>query len=89
MVAETELVGERKFAFRGSLDVDRILSGAGTIAKVSGEKLESESDGTRVLLSLGGTYRSGNFAFSGEVSVGGLSSDDREYSGQLNLEMRF
>ena len=89
VVAETELVGERKFAFRGSLDVDRILSGAGTIAKVSGEKLESESDGTRVLLSLGGTYRSGNFAFSGEVSVGGLSSDDREYSGQLNLEMRF
>ena len=89
VVAETERVGERKFAFRGSLDVERILSGAGTTAKVSGEKLESESDGTRVLLSLGGTYRSGNFAFSGEVSVGGLSSDDREYSGQLNLEMRF
>ena len=89
VVAETERVEERKFAFRGSLDVDRILSGDGTTAKVSGEKLESESDGTRVLLSLGGTYRSGNFAFSGKVSVDGLSSDDREYSGQLNLEMRF
>ena len=89
VVAETERVGERKFAFRGSLGVDRILSGDGTTAKVSGEKLESESDGTRVLLSLGGTYRSGNFAFSGKVSVDGLSSDDREYSGQLNLEMRF
>ena len=89
VVAETERVGERKFAFRGSLGVDRILSGDGTTAKVSGENLESESDGTRVLLSLGGTYRSGNFAFSGKVSVDGLSSDDREYSGQLNLEMRF
>ena len=89
VVAETERVEERKFAFRGSLGVDRILSGDGTTAKVSGEKLESESDGTRVLLSLGGTYRSGNFAFSGEVSVGGLSSDDQEYSGQLNLEKRF
>ena len=89
VVAETERVGERKFAFRGSLDVERILSGAGTTAKVSGEKFESESDGTRVLLSLGGTYRWGDFAFSGDVSVGGLSSDDREYSGQLNLEMRF
>ena len=89
VVAETERVEERKFAFRGSLGVDRILSGDGTTAKVSGEKLESESDGTRVLLSLGGTYRSGNFAFSGKVSVDGLSSDDREYSGQLNLEMRF
>ena len=91
VVAETERVKERKFAFRGSLGVDRILSGDGTTAKVSGEKLESESDGTRVrvLLSLGGTYRSGNFAFSGEVSGGGLSSDDREYSGRLNLEMRF
>ena len=91
VVAETERVEERKFAFRGSLGVDRILSGDGTTAKVSGEKLESESDGTRVrvLLSLGGTYRSDNFAFSGGVSVDGLSSDDREYSGRLNLEMRF
>ena len=91
VVAETERVEERKFAFRGSLGVDRILSGDGTTAKVSGEKLESESDGTRVrvLLSLGGTYRSDNFAFSGGVSVDGLSSDDQEYSGRLNLEMRF
>ena len=89
VVAETERDEERKLAFRGSLGVDWILSGDGTTAKVSGEKLESESDGTRILLSLGGTYRSGNFAFSGEVSGSGLSSDDQEYSSQLNLEMRF
>ncbi len=89
VVAETERVGERKFVFRGSLDVGRVLGGARTTVKVSGEKLESESEGTRALLSLGGAYRWSNCALSGEVSAGGLSSDDREYSGQLNLEIRF
>ena len=76
-------------SLRGSLDVERVLGGAETAVSVSGERLESESAKTRVLLGLGVDYRSGRFAVGAEVSAGGLGSDDASYAGRVTFGMRF
>ena len=81
--------GERKFTLRGSLDVEQTFAGEETTVRVSGEKLKSASEKSRVLLGLGGVYRSGRFSLSGEVSAGGVGSGNREYSGFVKLGMRF
>ena len=57
-------------SLRGWLEIEQTLSSAGTLADVSGEKLESESSKPRLLLSLGGDYRMDRFSVGGEISVG-------------------
>ena len=91
LVADTEraLDSGARLSVYGALDVEYLFSGRETSVEVSGEELESESDETRVLLEVGGVYRRGSLSLSGEVSAHGLSSDDEEYSGSLNLAMRF
>ena len=90
VVAETRRVWDGgSFSLCGSLDFEQTLSGAKTVVEVSGEKLISESTKNRVLLSLGGLYRRGRFSIGGEVSAGGLGSDDREYSGRIKLGIHF
>ena len=76
-------------SLRGWLEIEQTLSSAGTLADVSGEKLESESSKPRLLLSLGGDYRMDRFSVGGEISVGDLSSDDTQYAGQLYFKMQF
>ena len=72
------------FSLRGSVDVEQKLGDAETTVDVSGERLASESTKTRLLFGLGGVYRKGRFSVSGEVSVGGLGSDDTQYSGRVS-----
>ncbi len=71
------------------MDVEQTLRGGVTAVEVSGERLRSGTKTTRVLLGLGGVYRWGRFALSGEATAGGLGSDDQEYAGLLNLGIRF
>ena len=76
-------------SLRGSLDLEQKLDDAETAVDVSGTRLESKSQKTRLLLGLGGVYRKGRFSVSGEVSMGGLGSDDTKYAGQVSFGMRF
>ena len=90
MVAETKRTWDGgTFSLRGSVDVEQKLGDAETLVDVSGEKLESKSAKTRLLLGLGGVYRVGRFSVSGEVSMGGLGSDDAEYAGRVSIGMPF
>ena len=90
LVAETGRVRDGgSFSLRGSVDVERTLRGGETVVEVSGERLRSGTKTTRVLLGLGGVYRWGRFALSGEATAGGPGSDEREYAGQINLGIRF
>ena len=89
-VAETARAIEGgSLSLRGSLDLEQKLDDAETAVDVSGTRLESKSQKTRLLLGLGGVYRKGRFSVSGEVSMGGLGSDDTKYAGQLSFGMRF
>ena len=77
-------------SLHGSLDIERIFSGAQTDVHVSGEKLSQRPAKDSVLVALGGTYRRGPFLFGAQVSAReGLGSEGREYSGSLNLGIRF
>ena len=76
-------------SLRGSMDLAQTLGGGGTSTNVSGERLESESPKTRLLLGLGGTYRKGRFSIGAEVSAGGLVSGDSEYSGRVTFGWKF
>ena len=77
-------------SLQGSLDIERIFSGAQTDVHVSGEKLSQRPAKDSVLVALGGTYRRGPFSFGVQVSAReGLGSEGREYSGSLNLGIRF
>ena len=76
-------------SLRGSLDMAQTLGGAETSVDVSGERLESETPKTRLLLGLGGTYRKGRFSAGAEVSAVGLASGDSEYSGRVTFGWKF
>ena len=77
-----------ELSLRGTLDIEQRFGNRGTTVDVSGEKLTSESDETRIMLGLGSTYRRGDFSISGQISVDGLDTDDREYTGQVILGVR-
>ena len=67
---------EGTFSLRGSLDLEQKLGDTETAVDVSGTRLESKSAKTRILVGIGGVYRKDRFSLGGEVSVGGLGSDD-------------
>ena len=73
----------------GSADLEKILGGAATSVEVSGERLSSESARTRLLLSLGGTYRRGRTSLGAEVSATGLGSGNAQYAWHVTLGQRF
>ena len=81
--------GRRTLSLRGELGWERTLGDAETAVDVSGERLRSESAGTRPVLGLGGTYRWGAYALGGAVSVSGPGSDDSAYTAGLRFGMRF
>ena len=77
-------------SLHGSLDIERIFSGAQTDVHVSGEKLSQRPAKDSVLVALGGTYRRGPFLFGAQVSAReGLDSEGRDYSGSLNFGILF
>ena len=76
-------------SLRGSLDLAQDIGDAKTVVYVSGEKLESKSAKTRLILGLGGVYHMGRFSIGGEFSMDGLGSDDTQYSGRVSIGMQF
>ena len=74
---------------RGSVDLALTFGGAETSVEISGTKLSSEALKSRLLLGLGGTYRRGSFFLDAEVSVGGPSSGDAQYSGRVTYGWEF
>ena len=91
VVAETAPAWEDgAFSLRGSVDIERLLSGAETIAQVSGERLSLDAAKDSVLVSLRGVYRQGPFSVAAEAWLREvLDSNAREYAGTLNIGIRF
>ena len=93
VAVETELdqkaEGE-KLSLRGSLDVERTLSGGNSTVRVSGEQLKWTGDDSRILFSLGLTKRSGDrLKFDANLRVDGLGSKDREYAANFNFRYSY
>ena len=91
-VAETTrplAVGGGRLALRGSADVEEILSGERTTVEVSGERLHSRAEKTRLLLGMGARWRKGRFTIGGELSSSGLGSNDKTLGARLSLGVRF
>ena len=82
--------GEGEFVLRGSVDVERLLSGVETRVQVSGEQLSAEATEHSLRFGLNGVYRQGRFSIGAEVAARQeLGSDDSEYAGFLNVGLRF
>ena len=82
--------GEGAFVLRGSVDVERLLSGVETRVQVSGEQLSAEATEHGLRFGLNGVYRQGRFSIGAEVAARQeLGSDDSEYAGFLNVGLRF
>ena len=92
VVAETARDGRSEDAalsFRASLDVARTLRGRTTSVDVSGETLESELPATRLLLGLGGMFRTERLFVGANVRVGGLASGSAVYGGEVRIGWSF
>ncbi|MDD9992392.1 MAG: autotransporter domain-containing protein [Rhodospirillales bacterium] len=76
-------------SLRGSMDLAQTLSGARTSVDVSGERLYSGSDRTRLLMGLGATYHRGRFSVGVELFAGGLGSGDTQQAGRATFGMKF
>ena len=81
--------GERTLDLRGRLGVEQVLGDAETAVEVSGERLGSEADRTRVVLGLGAVVHWKRWSLGGEVSASALGSDDNHYRASLRLGTRF
>ena len=82
--------GDGEFVLRGSVDVERLLSGVETRVQVSGERLSAEATEHGLRFGLNGVYRQGRFSIGAEVAARQeLGSDDSEYAGFLNLGLQF
>ena len=82
--------GDGDLVLRGSVDVERLLSGVETRVQVSGERLSAEATEHRLRFGLNGIYRQGSFSIGAEVAARQeLGSDDSECASFLNLGVRF
>ena len=82
--------GEGEFSLRGSLDYERIVKGATTTTRVSGERLSAAATPNSLLAGVQGVYRRGRFTLGAEVAARQeLGSNDREYTSFLNLGISF
>ena len=73
----------------GSVDVEHELSGDREVT-VSGTRLESEAESTRLRLNVGGarSWDEGRYEVNGRIGYA-TSGDSHEFNGNLTLEMRF
>ena len=82
--------GEGEFSLRGSLDFERMFSGAATTTQVSGEQLSADATDNSLLVGLQGVYRLGRFTVGAEVAARQeLGSTDSEYTSFLNVGLYF
>ena len=82
--------GEGEFILRGSVDLERLLSGTETRVQVSGERLSAVATDSSLLVGLNGIYRQGRFSIGAEVAARQeLGSNDSEYASFLNLGISF
>ena len=82
--------GDGEFALRGSVDYERIVSGATTTTRVSGERLSADATQNSLLAGVKGVYRRGRFTIGAEVAARQeLGSNDSEYTSFLNLGISF
>ena len=82
--------GEGEFILRGSVDLERLLSGTETRVQVSGERLSAVATDSSLLVGLNGIYRQGRFSIGAEVAARQeLGSNDSEYTSFLNLGISF
>ncbi len=82
--------GDGTVALRGSVDYERMFSGAETTASVSGERLTAEATKNSLLVGVRGGYQQGRFAVGAELAARQeLGSPDTEYVGFLNLGLAF
>ena len=82
--------GEGEFTLRGSVDVERLLSGTETRVQVSGERLSAVATENSLLFGLNGIYRQGRFTIGAEIAARQeLGSTDSEYASFLNLGISF
>ena len=81
--------GKRTLDLRGRLGVEWVLGDAETVVEVSGERLGSEADRTRVALGVGAVYHWNRWSLGGEVSASALGSDDNQYAVSLRLGTKF
>ena len=92
VVAESARAGGSEGAalsFRASLDIARTLRGRTTRVDVSGEALESELPATRLLLGLGGMFRTDRLSVEANVRVGGFASGSAVYGGAIRIGWSF
>ena len=90
-VAETvHPSGGGEFLLRGSVDVERIFSGAETLARVSGESLRSQAPPNGILLGVDSIYRWGRYSIGGKATMGtAFGSGTRDFSGVVKFGIRF
>lgn len=91
-VVETELGKDgaaREVTLRGSLGIERKLSGGDGTTLVSGEQLNWTGQDSRILVGLGLTRRWGDVTFGADLRADGLSSKNHEYAGHLSLHIPF
>ena len=82
--------GAGNLVLRGSVDLERLLSGTETTTRVSGERLNAVATDSSLLVGLNGVYRQGRFSIGAEVAARQeLGSADREYVSFLNLGLSF
>ena len=76
-------------SLRGSLDVEKTLSGDETAVGVSGTKLTSKAPDNKVLLGAGASWHGDGFILGAEVRASGVGSKDRDLGGYLSLGITF
>ena len=78
------------FSLRGSVDFERMFSGAETLALVSGESLRLEAATDSILVGLNAEYRRSHFSLGAKAWLREvLDSNAREYAATLNVGIRF
>lgn len=82
--------GERLFALRGSVDLERIVSRVETTTTVLGERLSAEVTAQSLLVGMNGGYRHNRVTVGAPLAARQeLGSTDTEYMGFLNLGIRY
>ena len=77
-----------ELALMASLDIEHKFGSTDTSSRVSGERLSAEPQENSASLALGSAWRQGPWMIDAVISAR-EGSDDDEYSGSLNLGMRF
>ena len=81
--------GERKPVLRGRVGLEGVPGDVETVARVSGERLESEATRTWGVLGRGAAYRWDCWSLDAEVSASGPGTDDSSYAASVHLVAQF